>query len=144
MIAKLSPYQCVCVIYMCAVQHQQPAAGKSGEQSSQGSVFSGTLLWVSWQIWRTVKPRQFTFGRASMGQCPPCNAAGHYAGQWPDPFPEYDKIAPGHLAITVSIYLGSTFSGDVMRSRFGVRFLASVYLHPNAAYNCCIMSVSYC
>ena len=50
-------------MYMCAVQDQQPAAGKSGEQSSQGSVLSGTLLWVSWQIWRTVKPRQFTIAR---------------------------------------------------------------------------------
>ncbi|DBB01984.1 TPA: hypothetical protein ACH3X1_000570 [Trebouxia sp. C0004] len=40
-------------------------------------------------------------------------------GPRPDPFPEYDTVASGHLAITVPTYLRSTFSGDLVRSRFG-------------------------
>ena len=46
-----------------------------------------------------------------------------YFGRTPEPFPEYDTVAPGHLGLTVPTYQGATNSGDLWRSRFVVAAL---------------------
>lgn len=110
--------RCTCVLYR--INNQQLANLRNSQ--ARAVYFWARLLWVSIQL----ELQGTVHG---------------YFGPRPDPFPEYDTVASGHLAITVPTYLGSTFSEDLVRSRFGVRLWASLDLDPNAAYTFCSMSV---